>query len=79
MTLFTVDGVSAFVSPPIYWSLIGQQMLLIGYYRCPLSVSPRSSRAAHLRCKFMSASNRFGAEAFVPNIVVLGITRELGP
>ena len=79
LTLFTIDGVSALLRPPIYWTLIGQQMLRIGYFSLPVVGLTAFFTGGALALQIYVGSDRFGAEAFVPNIVVLGITRELGP
>jgi len=79
LTLFMLDGVSAVLRPPIYWTLIGQQMLRIGYFSLPVVGLTAFFTGGALALQIYVGSDRFGAEAFVPNIVVLGITRELGP
>ncbi|MGD0189577.1 MAG: ABC transporter permease [Rhizomicrobium sp.] len=79
LTVFTVDGVTSVLRPPIYWSLIVQQMLFIGYYSLPVVGLTAFFTGGALALQIYMGSDRFGAEAFVPNIVVLGITRELGP
>ena len=79
LTLFTIDGVSSVLRPPIYWSLIGQQMLRIGYFSLPVVGLTAFFTGGALALQIYVGGNRFGAESFVPNIVVLGITRELGP
>jgi hypothetical protein len=56
LTLFMIDGVTSVLRPPIYWSLIGQQMLRIGYFRCRSWASPHSSPAARWRSRFTSAA-----------------------
>jgi phospholipid/cholesterol/gamma-HCH transport system permease protein len=67
------------VRPPIYWYLIGQQMLRIGYFSLPVVGLTAFFTGGALALQIYVGGNRFGAEAVVPNIVVLGITRELGP
>jgi phospholipid/cholesterol/gamma-HCH transport system permease protein len=79
LTLFMIDGVTSVLRPPIYWSLIGQQMLRIGYFSLPVVGLTAFFTGGALALQIFVGSDRFGAESFVPNIVVLGITRELGP
>jgi phospholipid/cholesterol/gamma-HCH transport system permease protein len=79
LTLFMIDGVSSVFRPPIYWSLIGQQMMTIGYFSLPVVGLTAFFTGGALALQIYMGSDRFGAESFVPNIVVLGITRELGP
>ena len=79
LTLFMVDGVTSVLRPPVYWSLIGQQMMRIGYFSLPVVGLTAFFTGGALALQIYVGGNRFGAESFVPNIVVLGITRELGP
>lgn len=79
LTVFAVDGVSAIARPPIYWTLIGQQMVRIGYFSLPVVGLTAFFTGGALALQIYVGSDRIGAETFVPNIVVLGITRELGP
>jgi phospholipid/cholesterol/gamma-HCH transport system permease protein len=79
LTLFMTDSVTSILRPPIYWTLIGQQMLRIGYFSLPVVGLTAFFTGGALALQIYVGSDRFGAESFVPNIVVLGITRELGP
>ncbi len=79
LVLFTADAVSHVVRPPIYLRLIGQQMLRIGYFSLPVVGLTAFFTGAVLCLQIFIGGNRYGAESFVPQIVVLGITRELGP
>jgi phospholipid/cholesterol/gamma-HCH transport system permease protein len=67
------------VRPPIFWGLILQQMLRIGYFSLPVVGLTAFFTGAVLCLQIYVGGNRYGAESFVPQIVVLGITRELGP
>ena len=75
LTLFTVNAVLSCVRFPIYWALIGQQMMRIGYFSLPVVGLTAFFTGGALALQIFVGSNRFGAESFVPNIVVLGITR----
>jgi len=79
LTLFMIDSVTSIVRPPVYWTLIGEQMLKIGYFSLPVVGLTAFFTGGALALQIFVGSDRFGAESFVPNIVVLGITRELGP
>jgi phospholipid/cholesterol/gamma-HCH transport system permease protein len=67
------------VRPPLYAGLILKQMLRIGYFSLPVVGLTAFFTGAVLCLQIYIGGNRYGAEAFVPQIVVLGITRELGP
>lgn len=79
LTLFMISAVSHCLRPPLYGRLIGQQMLRIGYFSLPVVGLTAFFTGGALALQIFMGGSRYGAEAFVPNIVVLGITRELGP
>src|SRR6185436_4454829 len=79
LTVFTADALSHCIRPPIYWYLILQQMVRIGYFSLPVVGLTAFFTGAVLCLQIFIGGSRYGAEAFVPQIVVLGITRELGP
>jgi phospholipid/cholesterol/gamma-HCH transport system permease protein len=79
VTIFTFSAIINCVRPPIYWYLIGQQMLRIGYFSLPVVGLTAFFTGGALALQIYVGGNRFGAESVVPNIVVLGITREWGP
>jgi len=77
--LFTVSSVTSCVRPPIYGRLILKQVLRIGYFSLPVVGLTAFFTGGVLALQIYIGGNRYGAEAIVPQIVVLGITRELGP
>jgi phospholipid/cholesterol/gamma-HCH transport system permease protein len=79
LAVFTADGVSHAVRPPIYWYLIGQQMMRIGYYSLPVVGLTAFFTGGVLALQIYKGASRYGAESFVPVVVLVGITRELGP
>jgi len=79
LALFTGQALAAMVSPPIYTRLILGQMMRIGYYSLPVVGLTAFFTGGVLALQIYLGGNRFGAEAIVPQVVVLGITRELGP
>lgn len=68
---------SAF-TPRWYPAQIWKQIIAIGFYSLPVVGLSAIFIGAALALNIYSGGSRFGAEQFVPNIVVLGITRELG-
>lgn len=69
----------AAVSFPLYPGEIFRQCIRIGYYSLPVVGLTAIFTGAALALNIYVGGARFNAEQFVPNIVVLGITRELGP
>ncbi|HVV27267.1 MAG TPA: ABC transporter permease [Rhizomicrobium sp.] len=79
LATFMGKALAALVSPPIYTRLILSQMMRIGYYSLPVVGLTAFFTGGALALQIYLGGNRYGAEAIVPQIVVLGITRELGP
>ena len=79
LALFTGRALAALCRPPIYTRLILSQMMRIGYFSLPVVGLTAFFTGGVLALQIYLGGNRFGAEAIVPQVVVLGITRELGP
>lgn len=76
---FTGRAVAAVVSPPVFIGQTARQAMQIGYFSLPVVGITAVFIGAALALNIYVGGARFNAEQFVPNIVVLGITRELGP
>ena len=79
LAVFMLDAVTACFRPPIYWSLIIQQIMRIGYFSLPVVGLTAFFTGGALALQIYIGAARYGAEAFVPVVVLVGITRELGP
>jgi phospholipid/cholesterol/gamma-HCH transport system permease protein len=79
LTSFTASAIMHCVRPPVYVWLTLQQIMRIGYFSLPVVGLTAFFTGGVLALQIYIGSDRYGAEAFVPQIVVLGITRELGP
>tara|TARA_R110002167_G_scaffold51436_3_gene148886 strand:- start:1203 stop:1979 length:777 start_codon:yes stop_codon:yes gene_type:complete len=79
LAMFTGRSVSHIFVPPFYPGLVLQQMLSIGYYSLPVVGLTALFTGAVLALQIYDGAGRFNAESVVPNIVVVGILRELGP
>jgi len=77
--LFTWSAVTSIIRPPIYWYLIFQQMMRIGYFSLPVVGLTAFFTGGVLALQIYTGASRYGAESFVPVVVLVGITRELGP
>ncbi|MEL6286721.1 MAG: ABC transporter permease, partial [Pseudomonadota bacterium] len=75
---FGGDIIGAALTPPWFAGEILRQMVRIGYYSLPVVGLSSVFIGAALALNIYTGGSRYGAEQFVPNIVVLGITRELG-
>ncbi|MGE0594820.1 MAG: MlaE family ABC transporter permease [Hyphomonadaceae bacterium] len=76
---FTGRAASAVFAPPFFLGQLARQCLQLGYYSLPVVGLTAVFIGAALALNIYVGGARFNAEQFVPNIVVLGITRELGP
>ncbi len=79
VTLFAVRGLVAAFSPPWFGRQILRQLLLIGFYSLPVVGLTAVFTGAALALNIFTGGGRFNAEQVMPQIVALGITRELGP
>lgn len=64
---------------PIYFSLIVRQFIFIGFYSLPVVAMTSFFSGAVLALQSYSGFSRFSAESSIATVVVLSITRELGP
>ena len=79
ITLFAANAVSHVVRPPLYPRLILRQMIDIGYYSLPVVALTTLFSGMVLALQSYTGFARFSAEGAVANVVVLSMTRELGP
>ncbi len=79
LALFTWRGLSAAFSPPYYPKQMGRMMLEIGYYSLPVIGLTAIFTGGVLALQSYSGFSRFSAESSIAVVVVLSITRELGP
>ncbi len=79
LAIFSIDAVSGFFRPPIYWSLVLKQMVRIGYDSLPVVGLTAFFTGGVLALQIYIGASRYGAEQFVPTVVLVGILRELGP
>ena len=79
LTLFTANAITNSVTPPFYFRLIVRQMIVVGYYSLPVVGLTALFTGMVLALQIYTGSSRFNAEGAVATIVVIGITRELGP
>jgi phospholipid/cholesterol/gamma-HCH transport system permease protein len=79
LALFTGVSLSHCVRPPIYHRLIGRQMLEIGYFSLPVVGLTAIFTGMVLALQSHTGFARFQAEGAVATVVILSMTRELGP
>ena len=82
LTLFMLNSVSHFVRAPIYFRLIGRQMIDVGYYSLPVVGLTTLFSGMVIALQSYTGATRVTADAALENVtavVVLSITRELAP
>jgi phospholipid/cholesterol/gamma-HCH transport system permease protein len=79
IVLFAGAAVGGLLRPPWYPRIILRQMIDIGYYSLPVVGLTAIFTGMVLALQTYTGFNRFAAESAIPNVVVISITRELGP
>ncbi len=76
---FTIRSVSHCIRPPFYLSQFIRQLIDIGYYCLPVVGLTALFSGMVLALQSHSGFSRFSAEGAIATVVVLSMTRELGP
>lgn len=79
LILFAGQAISHCVRPPIYWRTIGRQFIDIGYYSLPVVGLTAIFTGMVLALQSYTGFARFSAESAIPKVVIVSLTRELGP
>lgn len=77
--IFIMRAIIGIVTPPYELKIIRQQFLNIGFYSLPVVGMTAIFYGAVLALQSYSGFSRFSAESSIATVVVLSITRELGP
>jgi phospholipid/cholesterol/gamma-HCH transport system permease protein len=77
--LFALSAIWYGARPPYYPRLILKQMIDIGYYSLPVVGLTAIFTGMVLALQTYTGFSRFAAENAIANVVVLSVTRELGP
>ncbi len=76
---FAGRGLASAFIPPFFPRQFARQCASIGYYSLPVVGLTAVFTGAALALNIYTGGNRFNAEQIMPQIVGIGITRELGP
>jgi phospholipid/cholesterol/gamma-HCH transport system permease protein len=79
IVLFAGEALVVGLTPPYYPRLILWQIVYIGYYSLPVVGLTAIFTGAVLALQSYTGFSRFNAESAVATVVVLSVTRELGP
>jgi phospholipid/cholesterol/gamma-HCH transport system permease protein len=76
---FGLQALAAIFSPPYFPRLILRQVLYIGYYSLPVVGLTALFTGMVLALQSFTGFSRFNAQSAIATVVVLSMTRELGP
>jgi phospholipid/cholesterol/gamma-HCH transport system permease protein len=79
LAIFAGTAVGHILRPPFYLPELGQQLLRIGWFSLPVVGLTTLFTGGALALQIFAGGSRFNAESVVPQIVAIGIVRELGP
>ncbi len=79
VAIFGAETVSHLFRPPYYPREVAHALLHIGYFSLPVVGLTTIFTGGALALQIYAGGARFSAEAVVPQIVAIGMVRELGP
>jgi phospholipid/cholesterol/gamma-HCH transport system permease protein len=79
LAIFVADTLSHLVRPPFYLREFGHSLIQIGFFSLPVVGLTALFTGGALALQIYAGGARFSAEAVVPQIVAIGMVRELGP
>ncbi len=79
VTLYLLETLTHLVRPPFYIREFANALLSVGYFSLPVVGLTAFFTGGALALQIYSGGARFNAEAVVPQIVAIGMVRELGP
>jgi phospholipid/cholesterol/gamma-HCH transport system permease protein len=79
IVIFAAESISGLLRRPFYLRMIGRQLIDVGYYSLPVVGLTAIFTGMVLVLQSYTGFSRFSAESAIPNIVVVSLTRELGP
>jgi phospholipid/cholesterol/gamma-HCH transport system permease protein len=79
VALFALDGISHAVRPPFHWRQFLRALVEMGYFSLPVVALTAIFTGMVLALQSSTGLSRFSAESAVASLVVLSVTRELGP
>jgi phospholipid/cholesterol/gamma-HCH transport system permease protein len=79
LTLFAVNGISHVLRAPFYWRVFLGSLIEMAYFSLPVVALTAIFTGMVLALQSYTGFSRFNAESAIANVVVISITRELGP
>jgi phospholipid/cholesterol/gamma-HCH transport system permease protein len=79
ITLFALDGLSQIIRPPFYARMFLRAFIDIGFFSLPVVALTAIFTGMVLALQASTGLSRFSAQSAIASLVVLSVTRELGP
>jgi phospholipid/cholesterol/gamma-HCH transport system permease protein len=79
LSLFALTGLSHLLRPPFYWRMFLRALIEIGYFSLPVVALTAMFTGMVLALQSSTGLSRFAAESEIADLVVISVTRELGP
>jgi phospholipid/cholesterol/gamma-HCH transport system permease protein len=79
LALFALEALSHLVRPPFYGRMFARALVEIGYFSLPVVALTAVFTGMVLALQSFTGFARFSAEGAIASVVVLSVTRELGP
>jgi phospholipid/cholesterol/gamma-HCH transport system permease protein len=79
LVLFGINGVSHLLRPPFYWRMFLRALVEMAYFSLPVVALTAIFTGMVLALQSYTGFARFSAQSAIANVVVISITRELGP
>ncbi|WP_408871761.1 MlaE family ABC transporter permease [Entomobacter blattae] len=79
IALFGLNGVSHFVRPPFYWRAFFSNLVEVGFFSLPVVALTAIFSGGVIALQSYTGFAQFHVKSAIANIVVLAVTRELGP
>ncbi len=79
VSLFGLEGLSHLFRPPFYPRRVGRALLEMGFFSLPVVALTAVFTGMVLALQTYTGFSRFNAASAIANVVVISITRELGP
>ena len=79
LAIFVGQTLSHLLRPPFYLREFGHALVQIGYFSLPVVGLTALFTGGALALQIYAGGSRFDAQAVVPQIVAIGMVRELGP
>jgi len=79
VSLFALEAVSHLARPPFYARRFGRALVEMGYFSLPVVALTAIFTGMVLALQSYTGFSRFNAASAIANVVVISITRELGP